>query len=174
MSDEGTTSAFGGELLPVVLLELPVQVWSRAENESKDLMREFALIVLNRERGHVDVPSRLLELMDELDVRYGSLGGEQLPILEHARAEGIASVDRLDYMMPPSIVPDVQHLAQLMDEADDYCRAGEHLLSLASTPAAKAFRDWLFEEIYVQLGGGEPTPWPQSRFAALAREAVAE
>lgn len=163
-----------GELVPVVLLELPVATWSRADDETKDLMREFALIVLNRERDKIDVPSQLLELIEELQANYGTIGEAQALILERARAEDQTTIERLDYLMPASVQGAVQRLATMLDDADDYCRQGELLLSLASTAPAKAFRDWFFDEIYRQVAGGEPIPWPESRYATEAREAVSE
>ena len=50
-------------------------------------------------------------------------------------------------------------LGAIFDEADDYCRAGEHLLSLATPPEALAFRKWFINEFVAQIGGSAPVPW---------------
>lgn len=168
-SEESTAESSHGELVPVVLLDYPIDVWSRASDESRDLTREFTLIVLNEGREQTDIPARLVELSEELQATYGSLGTAQSAALEQARADGVVSIDRLVFPLPRGIGRDVDRLARMMDEADEYCRRGEHLLSLASTPASKAFRDWFFDEIVRQLDGEAPTPWPASKYAAIAR-----
>lgn len=170
----GEHDSSAGDLVRVTLLEVPVQVWGRTDDEVNDLMREFALIVLNRDRHHSDVPSQLMELIKELQMTYGSLGHEQALRLERARAEEEPVIDRLDYFLPAGSQGDIRRLGDALDAADDYCRQGTLLLSLASSPVAKAFRDWLLEEFVTQLDGGAPTPWPQSPYAGAAREAVAE
>jgi ElaB/YqjD/DUF883 family membrane-anchored ribosome-binding protein len=162
------------EMVRVELLEIPVQLWARANDESKDLLREFALIVLNRDRHVPDVPAQLLDLIEELEATYGTFGKEQTERFERARAEEEAVIDQLEWIFPRGTENDIERLAHALDEADEYCRQGQHLLSLASSPAAKAFRDWFLDEFSVQLRGGSPTPWPLSPYAAAAREAVAE
>lgn len=159
--------------LPVRLLGLPVGLWSRADDEGKDLMREFALIVLDRTRHQHEIPHRLLELIDELQASYGNLGGEQTALLAKARREGVEAVD-LEYRLPPGIEGDLVRLGTMLDEADEYCRRGDHLLSLASSPASKAFRDWFIEEICRQLGGSTPVPFPESSYAKGLEGATAQ
>ncbi|MHB8437152.1 MAG: hypothetical protein ACYDBS_11795 [Acidimicrobiales bacterium] len=161
-------------VVSIRLLEVPVTLWARADDEAKDLMRELALIVLNRERAEIDVPSRLLGLIEELQMNYASLGVEQTLQLQRARADEQAVVEEVSYLLPEGLENDIEHLASLMDEADEYCRRGEHLLSLTTTSASKAFRDWFFDEFRTQLRGGEPTPWPKCRFATDAHELAVE
>ncbi|HET9091579.1 MAG TPA: hypothetical protein VFN50_04160 [Acidimicrobiales bacterium] len=158
----------------IELLQVPVALWARADDEAQDLMREFAVIVLNRDRVASDVPARLLELIKELQASYGPVGEAQAARLEQARAEEQPSIERLSYEVPAGIGDDVRRLAEMLDEADEYCRSGQLLLSLATSPGAKAFRDWFFDEFHRQLDGEEPTPWPSSRFATQIREAVSE
>ena len=158
----------------VELLQVPVLLWARAADEAQDLMREFALIVLNRDRVVSDVPARLLQLIQELQASYGPVGETQAARLEQARAEEDSTIGRLAYEVPAGIGDDLRRLAEMLDEADEYCRSGQHLLSLATSAGARAFRDWFFEEFHRQLDGEQPTPWPSSRFAAQIREAVSE
>jgi ElaB/YqjD/DUF883 family membrane-anchored ribosome-binding protein len=162
------------ELVTVVLLDLPVAIWERADDEARDLMRELAVIELNRDREIADVPSSLMDLIDEIERDHGAIGRDQTRRLARARAAGESVIDRLEYRLPRCSAADVRRLAEALDAADEYCRQGEHLLSVATSRAAKAFRDWFLGELITQLAGGEPTPWPLSRFAAVAHEVVGE
>ena len=49
----------------------------------------------------------------------------------------------------------------MLDEADDYCRAGRHLLNLATPDELRAFRSWYLGQVRDQLAGGPPEPWPE-------------
>lgn len=155
------TTTFG-PLVPVRLLLFPVGLWARADSETRDLLREFVLISIDQDH---EVPRRLLALVHELQAGYGSVGAAQTAELEAARAAGEEVIGELTYEVPAEIGAAVLRLGQLLDEADEYCRQGEHLLSLASSPEAKAFRDWFLEEFSRQLAGEGPTPWPLSDHA---------
>ncbi|MHB1988498.1 MAG: STAS domain-containing protein [Acidimicrobiales bacterium] len=156
------------DLVTVCLLDVPVGLWGRADDEAKDLMREFTLIVLGQARDEPDSPGRLLELIEELQQTYGAFGSEQTEQLERARNDGQDTIDRLEYRLPAGAQADIRRLGDILNEADEYCRRGKHLLSLASSVAARAFRGWFLEEMCNQLGGHEPTPWPKSSYAATA------
>lgn len=158
------------EMVTVTLLGIPVALWQQADQESKDLMREFALILLSEDNVESSVPVRLKDLIEELERSYGSLTNVQTARLQQAGQSGEAVIDRLDYRLPRSVGPDVKRLATALDEADEYCMAGQHLLSLATSPVSKAFREWFFDEINRQLEGGLPVPWSDSTFAAAVRE----
>jgi polyhydroxyalkanoate synthesis regulator phasin len=160
------------ELIPVVLLDLPVAIWERADDEARDLMRELAVIALNRDREVADVPSQLTDLIDELERDYGAISHDQARRLVQAQAARELVIDRLEYRLPRRAADDIRRLAEALDAADEYCQQGEHLLSVASSPVAKAFRDWFLGELATQLAGGEPTPWPLSRYAAVVGEVV--
>jgi len=162
------------ELVAVVLLDLPVAIWERADDEARDLMRELAVIALNRDREVADVPSQLMDLIEELERDYGAIGHDQARRLAAARAAGESVIDRLEYRLPRRSAADIRRLAEALDAADEYCRQGEHLLSVATSAPSKAFRHWFLGELITQLAGGTPTPWPLSRFAAIAHEVVGE
>jgi hypothetical protein len=49
----------------------------------------------------------------------------------------------------------------MLDEADEYCRSGQALLTLETPPDAKLFRQWYLDEFIGQLSGAPPTPWPE-------------
>lgn len=163
----------GEDEIAVTLLEVPVSLWAALDGEWKDRMREFALISLG-ERTASSVPARLLELVHELEHRYGALGEGALRVLEAAHAAGEATVARLDYLIPRHLGPALAELSSMMDETDAFCAEGEYLLSLASSPGSKALREWIFTEFAAQLDGAEATPWPESRFAAEVKELAQE
>jgi hypothetical protein len=132
----------------------------RSQEHSEELMREFALIASQRhDHAEHDVPKRLLRLIDELSSQYGGFGEANAQLLEDAAQSGVASVD-LDYEMPAAAADGIAHLDQLLDEADEYCRRGEHLLTLASPADQVAFRRWFLDEFVRQIRGEKPTPWP--------------
>lgn len=160
-----------GPLVTVRLLQFPVDLWARADSETRDLLREFVLISIDQEH---DVPRQLLALVNELQQGYGSMSTAQTARLEAARAAGEDVIAELTYEVPAEIGAGVLRLGQLLDEADEYCRRGEHLLSLASSQSAKAFREWFLEEFSRQLAGEEPIPWPASDHALALQGASGE
>jgi hypothetical protein len=149
------------ELKRVVLVGLPVAVHARASEHSDELMREFTYLraqAADPEAG--DVPARLLSLVDELEGRYGGFTAGAQAALDHAVEAGLPSID-LEYNVPTDVVDACRHLEELLDEADRYCMAGDHLLTLASPPELAAYRRWFLGEFVRQVGGDEaPNPWP--------------
>ena len=69
-------------------------------------------------------------------------------------------LDHLDYVLPVAAAQACDELLRMFDEADRYCREGEHLLTLATSDELRAFRDWYLGEIVGQLSGAPPEPWP--------------
>lgn len=147
-------------LVTVRLLELPVALWARSQEHTDELMREFLLIASDRHRegaGH-DVPGRLTALIDEVTSQYGDFSGDNEQRLADAAASGAESID-LDYRLPPGVADAAQHLGQLLDEADVYCRNGKHLLTLATPEPLVRFRRWFLDEFARQVAGEPPTAW---------------
>lgn len=162
-------SAFEGtstdELLEVRLEAFPVQVWERAREHADELIRELALIAAGSEEGsdhHGErgVPQRLGELIDRLTDQYGSLTVEQERQLADAAEAGIEALDVLTFRVPPAARPAVAQLMAMFEEADRYCLAGDHLLTLATPPELVRFRMWYLDEFARQLAGSRPRPWP--------------
>jgi hypothetical protein len=48
----------------------------------------------------------------------------------------------------------------MLDEVDEFCRQGKHLLTLATPPELVAYRRWYLGEFIAQLAGRPATPWP--------------
>ena len=155
-----------GPIVEVHLLELPVGLWARTQQHTDELLREFLLIA--EQVRHVGdaatapTPVRLGELVDELNGSYGSFSEEQEARLFAAAAAGEEAID-LTYQVPESAGVAARHLGDLLNEADAYCRSGEHLLTLETPAELVGFREWFLEEFRRQTTGEQPTPWPSSR-----------
>ncbi len=141
-------------LVPVRILGLPLRVYGRSSEHTDELLREFALI---REDNSDHVPTRLLALIDELNLRFSAFTRAQTVAIQEALARGDEQIDLL-YEVPPEAADGVIRLAALLDEADEFCRAGD-LLTLAARPEGVAFRTWFLDEFLRQIEGQPPRPW---------------
>ena len=100
----------------------------------------------------------MVSIVEDLTSRYGSIASEPETVRDEAQVRGEEYVD-LVYLVPPGIGAATEHLAAVFDEADAFCREGEHLLSLASPADCVAFRRWFLDEFSRQTSGLPPTPW---------------
>lgn len=151
-------------MVAVHLLQLPVPLAERARQHFEGLMREFALIAAGHQEGE-DVhhtPVRLTELVDALVVQFDGINTEADQRLEDAIDARQLTIEDHVLMLPREAGPASQALGDMLDEADDYCRQGEHLLTLASPADCVAYRAWYLGEVIRQLEGGAPIAWPDS------------
>jgi hypothetical protein len=149
------------EQVEVRIVGFPLHVYARALEHSNELMREFALIALGQQEDDSPaVPRRLMHLVDALTQEYAGVTDETDAQRDEALDAGLESVD-LVYRVPPGTAEASRVLAAMLEEADDYCRNGGSLLTLATPPEAKRFRDWYLGEFVRQVGGAEPLPWPE-------------
>ena len=149
------------DLSEIRVLSIPVPVWARAQEQVDELLREFALIAAQREDGDPHgLPARLTALVEDLTAAYGGFSVEQEAALTAAADAGATEID-LTYRVPPQAAEAVAQLGDLLAEADEYCRAGDFLLTLATPPDLVRFRNWYFDEFSRQLDSRPPTPWPQ-------------
>lgn len=154
-------------LVSVPILRIPVPLWARTQEHIDELLREFTLIAaqLRDHRDRLGVPFRLVELVRELTADYGGLNIDRENLLADAAARGVAEID-LVYQLPPQAAEASRRLQDILDEADEYCRAGAHLLTLATPPDMTRFRRWFLDEFVNQLSGAPPTPYPEYRAEA--------
>lgn len=155
------------EPVEVHLLQYPLDLFLRAQEHADDLIRELTLIANSAavESGHSDLPARLLVLVEQLTHQYAGVSDDAEKQRDAALDRGEKTID-LTYRVPPHITDAVRHLGAIFDEADDYCRQGEHLLTLATPPDALAYRHWILEEFVAQIDEGrDPVPWPSSPYA---------
>ena len=150
----------GGPLVTVRILGLPVKLHARATEHGEELQREFALIAQGREDSddRRKMPQRLLALIATLQGDYSAFTAEQEDLLDDAIRSGRSTLD-LTFRVPASVSEAALALEELLDEADDYCREGKHLLTLATPPDLVAYRRWYLHEFVDQIAGAEPRPW---------------
>ena len=157
------------QLHPVRMLQLPVQVWAAAQEHHDELVREFALMTAGREDRDDEapaVPVRLLRLVAELTASFGGSSDEQEARLMAAAARGDEVMEVLEFALPEAAGPACERLARMLDEADDFCRSGQHLLTLATPDELRLFRSWYLTQVREQVTGGAPEPWPDWRARA--------
>ena len=157
------------DLTDVHMLGLPVQLWAAAQEHHGELLREFSLMTFGLEDEGTtssDVPLRLLRLVQQLTARFAGTSDAQRERLFAAAAAGEQEIDDLVYRLPAAAAPAVRELARMYDEADEYCRAGQHLLTLATPDELRLFRSWYLTEVAAQIEGAPPVPWPVYRAAA--------
>ena len=142
-----------------MLRDFPLRVWSRAQEHSADMLREFQLLAHGARTGQAgSPPAQLLELADLLTTQYGPL----LDDIHRTRHEALdRGQDRMDSRVPlvPGAAELLVRVRAVLDAVDEHCRAGE-LLTLARPPELVALSDWTFRELLAQDAGAQPSPWP--------------
>lgn len=159
------------DLIDVRLIGVPVAVHHAAAMHMRALQREFDLI-RQGDPGARSVPHDLLDLIAKLTDEFGGVAEQPVEELENAVDRGDATID-LSYRVPASAGAAARHLGELLDEADDYCRRGAHLLTLVTPPEALRYRRWFLSEFVDQTRGLPPVPWPDYDGADLEEPAVA-
>jgi hypothetical protein len=153
------------DLYQVRVLQMPVPLWSRSQEQHDALMREFALMSVPTEESERQrhVPTRLSQLIDTLTADFEGVSTEQEQQLYNAAAAGQPVIDELVYMLPLAAVPASKALGEMLDEADEFCRQGKHLLTLAADDELVRFRRWYLDQFIEQADGKPPVPWPDYR-----------
>jgi hypothetical protein len=101
---------------------------------------------------------------------YGAIAAGPNAEMEAAVDRGEEFIDVV-YTVPVQIREFLRRAAQALEEAEQFCREGRYLLTLASPPDVAAYRQWAFEEFDRQIGGGPAVPWHES---AQARTVMAD
>ena len=148
-------------LCEVRLVDLPIPLHNRTSQHIDALQREFELIRLASPEER-SAPHRLLELIEQLQSEFGEFGAASRQQLSEAAERGAESID-LTYHLPIEAGDAARRLGDLLDEADEYCRAGQHLLTLVTPIDVLAYRQWFLDEFSRQLDGGDPVPWSGGR-----------
>ncbi len=139
--------------LEIRLIGLDVRLHTSLGQQYHELRRELRLLSLSHE---ADYP-----LAGDLTSMFASFE-RQFPDdyrtqIRQAEAQGARRVD-LTFPMVPEAAPIFVTMTEMFDVADAFCRA-ERLLSLARTPAQRAFHNWLLGELVHQLDGARAQPW---------------
>jgi hypothetical protein len=152
------------DMVEVRVLGLPVRLWARSQEHHDALMREFALMSVPSEEGDKarHVPTRLTELIAQLNDDFAGVSTAQEQELFAAAEAGTETLDQV-YRVPAAAAPASRALGEMLDEADEYCRQGKHLLTLASDDELVRFRWWYLDQFVDQAAGKPPVAWPDYR-----------
>jgi hypothetical protein len=150
------------EHFEVRLLEVPLVLRERSRQHGADLLREMELISLGHAAGtsQHELPHRLVELAQELERVYGPYVAANTDEMDAALDRGEETLAELTYHLPTRSVSFMDHVEAVLREVDEYCRAGEELLTLAPSADVSAYREWVSGEVRRQYAGEPPTPWP--------------
>lgn len=144
----------------VHLLQLPVPMWVRTQQLTDELLREFALASAQADDDEHHLPHRLTRLIDTLTERFDGVSSAQEQQLFAAAARDQEVIEDLVYAVPAAAGPASRQLGDLLDEADEYCRVGQHLLTLAAPEDVVRFRRWYLWSFLTQVEGAAPVAWP--------------
>jgi hypothetical protein len=149
-------------LVTVQMLGLPLAMQARAQEHSDELVRELTLVgeQMRQQGNHGDLPARLVTLVEQLTEEYSAFTGDQEQLVADAAAAGKPTVD-LTYRIPRSTSAAARALEAILDEADEYCRAGEHLLTLPTPPDLVTYRHWFLDQFVEQIAGAQPVSWAE-------------
>ena len=158
-------------LIEVHLLALPVRLAARSQQHFEELMREFILIAAGQHEGHSEheVPARLMTLVETLGQQFGAVADPAEARLADAIDRGDQVINDHVLQVPAEAGPAAHAFWDLIDEADEYCRRGQHLLTLATPPDCVAYRTWYLGQVITQIHGAAPIAWPDSNEARNLR-----
>ena len=159
--------------MQIELLNFPVDRFQQARQHANAVQRELDVLRIEGARaGHV--PRNSDEVIADLDARFTGYRST-MDTLDGLVEQG---VDHADVQIPVLGDPNeradaVQALADLLDEMDAYCEAGDQLLTLATPPDLREFRAWLFREVIGQMRGASPSPWADDHAPSAAASTAA-
>ena len=148
------------ELVEVRIIGLPPLLARQARQHFDELSREFLHLANSDEDLRHDVPSRLLALSEDVRARFAGFGDANAELMEEAASRGEGSID-MTYRLPEAAGPAAAELDALLDEVDEYCEAGEYLLTLKTPPDALAYRKWFLRQFADQVAGAAPTSFAE-------------
>ncbi|WP_077799948.1 SpoIIE family protein phosphatase [Streptomyces sp. JHA26] len=141
----------GAPVRTVTLVDVPSALCSASQQHRHSLLRELALAAFAGD--HLEVSPRDLDAAHDANnmISAGLTATPRGPLPD----TGPRSVS---LTLPADAAPAVRTLRRVLAAAEDAARE-ERLLTLPALPRARAFQDWLFDEIVGQLAGGRPTAW---------------
>lgn len=147
------------EKVQLHLVQVPIELWKQARAHQDAVRREMDLL---RASAPADsVPHRLMSLVEDFDARFGDINDRTWGDFSAAAEDGAETTD-LIIEMPFAAVAAARAVAAMMAEVDEFCRAGDHLMTLATPPELVALREWVLGELTRQIEeGAEPLPWPE-------------
>lgn len=146
------------DTIQVHLVGIPLRIQEEASEHFDELTREFGDLAAADTAAHPQVPARLLELVSALQNRFSSFTEAQEADLAAAIARRDVTMDLL-YVVPPDVGVASAGLGAMLDEADEFCAAGEYLLTLKTPPGPLAYRRWYLGQFIDQAAGQPPVSW---------------
>jgi hypothetical protein len=142
----------------IQILDVPLALFVGFQQHFRELRREVRLLALAHESDY-PLAKSLSDLFGSLDrqLRDG-IGVEQI---EAALAQGSESTDLVVHM-PRATATTLVRFVELLDLADEFCRA-ERLLSLARSPEQRKFQAWFLTEFVRQANGNSPLSWLEAK-----------
>lgn len=157
------------DLVTIRLIGVPLDIQVRSSEHQDGLRREFRMLVEEGRADSASVPGRLIALAAEFDRRFQAFAAAGLAEMEAAIARGDSTVD-LILEVPRAVGPAAREFGRLFEEADEYCSAGEHLLTLRAPKDVVAYRNWAIDELVRQSEGAPPIPWPAYHAAVNSKQ----
>jgi anti-sigma regulatory factor (Ser/Thr protein kinase) len=146
------------DLVDFSIRGIPVHDYITSSRHYRELRREIRLLALAHQDDY-PLAKNLSDLFSAMDQPARAQVGTQH--IEAAYAAGEETTD-LELTLPRRIVERVDLFIEMLDLADEFCRA-ERLLSVARTPEERAFQTWFLREFVRQARGEEPRPWAAVR-----------
>ena len=157
-----TDAIYAAELVEVRLLGLPVSLRERSTEHSEELMREMTLISQQLADGDGDdLPTRLVQLVADVRSNFSVFTASADAQIEAAAEAGIEVIDEITYHVPAATGPYCEHLLAIIEETDEFCRQGRHLLTLETPTDVYAYQRWILGEFVRQTRGEPAMPWPE-------------
>lgn len=145
-------------LRPLVISGVPVAILQGARRQFRELRRELRLLSLAHAADY-PLATQVSDLFEGFDASFPP---EALAQVDAAIRRGQTTVD-IHAEIAPSAGPVFARMLDLLELADEFCRA-QRLLSLARTEDEATFQRWWFGEFAAQAEGRPGTPWrPGSR-----------
>lgn len=141
----------------VVLRSYPLEVGERASEHYSEVVREFDLLVTAGDAAPGSVPDRVSRLVAKLqELREVTTGFDTARAAALERGE---KTSELVLEVDDRVLSVCRQLEPLLDEVDSYSR-DESVLTLPPSDEVVAYRRWYFGQIFDQVAGREPEPWP--------------
>ena len=135
---------------------IPVELGERSRRHWEGMRRELALMSYADGEAKGDLPDSAREFLERFrcDTDAMVLSSSEFA---HAQRRGDARAD-IEVELPGEAVGGLLRLAELLDDIDDFARAGG-MIATASPPECVALRRWMTDELERQARGERPTPW---------------
>jgi anti-sigma regulatory factor (Ser/Thr protein kinase) len=142
------------EMIPIVLLGMPVELFSHLRRHFSEMGRELRLLALSDPDRY---PLAVEFSAVYLQVEYERRRARGLEILDRAMDDGLATIDAT-YSVLPTAPTTMERLNALLGRVYDEL-AGRVLLSIRPPDEMIELQEWYLGEFCKQGAGGKPQRW---------------